>query len=136
MRYVFHAFMNEAPGHFFDGYDPKADPLLVYGGSIAVDGATDADALDKAYTVGNRMARDADGRAWPQFVRSLSTGDLLVAEPNDFRAYATTWAVESVGFKDVYGADLNLGPYHFKADTLSSLTEDEAEAAYARGDLS
>jgi hypothetical protein len=127
MRYVFHVFMNESRGHF-DGYDPAADPRLVYGGSIAVDGATDADALDKAYTVGNRMARDADGRVWPMFIRSLSVGDLLVAEPNEFRAYAMTWAVDHAGFKDVYTASLNLGDYHFKADSLHSMTEGEAVA--------
>ncbi len=132
MRYVFHAFMNEAPGHYFDGYDAKADPRLVYGGSIAVDGLTDADALEKAYAVGNRMERDADGRVWPMFIRSLSVGDLLVAEPNEFRAYAMAWSVDRVGFKDEYNADLNLGDYHFKADGLHSLTEDEAMAEALR----
>jgi len=50
--------------------------------TIAVDETQDeaATIAEKVWVVGNRMARDANGTAWPSNVRSMSMGDAVVFE--------------------------------------------------------
>jgi hypothetical protein len=129
MRYVFYGFLNESDGHFFDGFKADADPRLVYGGTIVVDAESDMGALDKAWAVGNRMARDAAGNAWPPFSRSLSVGDVLVAEANDSLPRPGAWAVDVAGFKGLPGdLKLNLGAYHYGVDRLGPVGTPKVES--------
>jgi hypothetical protein len=130
MRYTIHGFLNEADGHFFDGYDIAADQRVVFGGTIVVDAPDEASALDMAYVVGNRMARDANGTAWPCFSRSISVGDVLVAEPHADLSHAAAWAVGSFGFTALPDdLKLNFGPYKYPIARLSSRIESEAVSA-------
>lgn len=59
------------------GWTP--DNRLAYDYAMVLDvQAPDADAAaEQAYVIGNRQATDAEGKAWPAWVRSVSVGDVM-----------------------------------------------------------
>jgi hypothetical protein len=97
--YAVTVFLNTAPLSFLglQPSDPVAtdsDPTLtvVAGDPLA--------AAEQAFSIGNHMAADEDGRRWPTDVRSVSVGDLVgVRGPELARVWF--FAVAGVGFVPV-----------------------------------
>lgn len=68
---------------------------------VVADDATDVAIAEKAWYVGNRMGRDAEGFAWPSNVRSMSIGDVVhIRDNGDFTTLRSLVAV-TVGFEPV-----------------------------------
>lgn len=104
-------YINEGPGMFWR-YEPGdrlvAGPVLEMG-PLPKDqpwGTPEAQVLDQVWTIGNRMAPDAIGTFWPNDVRSLSTGDVIVIGE-------LAWSVASVGFDRVetYALEVSLSEF-------------------------
>jgi hypothetical protein len=101
------AAVNTAPGHY-DGYRP-GDLLACVtaraGGNLivfAIDAESTDTVLDEMWVLGNRVRDDRQGRCWPNDVRSLSTGDVLVVYPPGHpRVPLEAFAVAPVGFDPV-----------------------------------
>jgi hypothetical protein len=60
----------------FVGYDSR-HRLAELDGAFKVEGSADWKTLGEAVAVGNRLALDVNGRAWPANVRRLGDGDLI-----------------------------------------------------------
>lgn len=82
-------FLNDGPGRF---WRYESGDLLYPGPMIdLVDMASEAEALDAAWTVGNKMPERSAISSWPRTVRSLSAGDVLVIGE-------TAWKIDGIGF--------------------------------------
>lgn len=106
------AALNIAPGHY-DGYTP-GDPLALvtaHAGArgpivFALNAADVMDVLEEMWALGNRVRDDVQGRYWPDDVRSLSTGDVLVVYPHGYPQVGEpvrVFAVAPVGFAAIAG---------------------------------
>lgn len=73
-RYAVDVYLNVGPDNF-SGYTGTAPIALA--ATYVVDAASALDAAEAGFTIGNRMAADADGQRHPSDVRSVSVGDLL-----------------------------------------------------------
>lgn len=97
---------------------------------VVADDASDLAIAEKAWTVGNRMARDDEGFAWPSNVRSMSTGDVVhLRTDGDFRTLRSLVAV-MVGFEAIDTLEVIR---HSTADTTEytdGMTNPENELAY------
>jgi hypothetical protein len=101
------AAVNTAPGHY-DGYrsgDPLACVTARAGGNpivFAIDAENIDTVLEDMWVLGNRVREDRQGRCWPNDVRSLSTGDVLIVYPPGHpQVRAEAFAVAPVGFDPV-----------------------------------
>lgn len=101
MRFLVTILTNNTDGHRFWAFHPgdTFDARV----TIPVDAPDTVGALNAAWVVGNRMAPDADGNAWPRNVRSMSMADVALVDTPDGLA---GWAVASVGFDPIPAADL------------------------------
>lgn len=73
----------------------------VDGPTIRVDvapGSSVEGIAEAAWSVGNRMTRDADGQAWPANVRSMSVGDMVIIQ---FRTAEIMLVAVDFGFRIV-----------------------------------
>lgn len=108
-RYTFQAFTNEQRESRFTQF--AHGDLIRFAGRVTVEGNSLSEALERAWSVGNRQEPDADGNDWPRFVRSLSVADLLVQEmPKEALSpfQVIGHAVDRIGFTQ--GLILDLHP--------------------------
>lgn len=78
-RFEIAAFVNVSDGNFF-GLVTGAQ--IAHVDDFAVEATSFEAAAEAMFEVGNRYALDADGKAWPSDVNSLSRGDMLtVCDP-------------------------------------------------------
>jgi hypothetical protein len=83
----------------FDGWVPGLPLVAAVETHIIVEAVNEAEALDKAFEIGNRMAVDADGKSWSSNVRSASVSDVvLITEPFEV---SKAYAVRHMGFENV-----------------------------------
>jgi hypothetical protein len=100
-------YINEGPGMFWK-YQPGdrlvAGPDLDLG--AATEGRDEETIAEMVYAIGNRMGLDANGKAWPRTVRSLSVGDVVVIGES-------AWAVAMAGFEQIerFALDVSLSEY-------------------------
>ena len=83
----------------------ESDPIELVG-DFTVEGDTPEAALEAAWTVGNKMGADLDGREWPRTRRSQCVGDVVNLSPVDEADNVTIWVCDSFGWKpwDAYFA--------------------------------
>jgi len=95
---------------------------------------------EKAWTVGNRMARDAAGQAWPSNCRSMSEGDAVffsLGSDPEVALVAAAFGFDSAD-RDIVGRNVitrrymsDIGPWADASDVVEpGLTAQEAEAEY------
>lgn len=97
-------------GHALAEVQPESGPE-----TWTVWASTRAEAVEKMFTVGNRMAPDAAGREWPSDVRSLSVGDVVTLIPRGPGLH--TFACERMGWRELTPAELAASPVVALADT-------------------
>lgn len=116
-RYTFQAFTNEQYESRFIRF---ADGDLVrFAGRVTVEADSLSEALERAWSVGNRQEPDADGNDWPRFVRSLSVADLLVQEmPGEAPVRMVGHAVAGMGFTQELVLDLHPVEGGFRVQVL------------------
>lgn len=79
MRYIATGLINTGLDNFA-GYRPEHEQSLRYDYGMVLDvvGINETAALEHVFTIGNRMAADTSGKRWPEWVRSLSVGDVVL----------------------------------------------------------
>jgi hypothetical protein len=105
MIYTVAALINSGEGRFWK-YEEGTDKLT-HEVTIRIK-ADDIDAaLNRAFEIGNRIGYDYEDNRWPSYVRSLSTGDVLLVDANGSTSFYT---IESIGFgiTDAYQVMLSL----------------------------
>jgi hypothetical protein len=78
--------LNTRPAAMATGWQPGDEMLGVW--------AIIADSLEEAYAVGNKQTTDSGDCPYPWYLRSLSVGDILLADTR-------FWAVEPSGWREV-----------------------------------
>lgn len=114
--------INQNPECFFRGWSPD-DELAVNRGlppfeffvqTVEIDRdelfgrtstATWGSAAEKMFEIGNREGEDANGRTWPEHLRSVSKGDVIALKRLD-TGEEIVLTVEGVGFAEVSPGDL------------------------------
>lgn len=104
MRFTVTVLTNDTDGSRFWKYNPG--DVFDAAATIVVDADDTNAALEMAWRVGNRMDLDANGKAWPANVRSMSVSDVALMDTPDGLA---AWAVASLGFTPIPVGDL--APY-------------------------
>jgi len=103
MRYTIATYINSGPGRF-DAYE--TGDLLTNGPIVRLAADTEHAALDRVWTIGNRM--DPETYEWPDFIRSLSVGDVLAVKPEGtFPVPVHYFAVASFGFDAITPAQFD-----------------------------
>lgn len=92
------AWTNEQTGRYrFESYqlgDTLSNPVDLL---VVVDAGDMHTALDVTWAIGNRMEVDANGKAWPKTVRSLSVGDVIAIQQSGGRQWF--WWISRMGFE-------------------------------------
>src|SRR5262245_12782754 len=87
-EYVVTALINTATDWW--DYQSSNETALAYDIALVftVEAGSATQAAEAAFIVGNRNGRDADGKAWPAWCRSLSVGDVLLVRGWDADEHA------------------------------------------------
>lgn len=93
--FVVKVLLNEGRGRFF-GYESD-DKLVPVDEEFTFFADTPEVALDKVWSVGNKMSEDDEGNLYPPMRRSLSVGDVLVFTGGSNKV----WTVEPFGWKEL-----------------------------------
>lgn len=100
MLYTITALINTSEDNFF-GYTPEDTLTTAPNLHFEVEATSWEGAAEEAFTIGNRMARDVNGRCWPSDVRSLSVGDVVKVMPTGAHPIIRYAACKSVGWVQV-----------------------------------
>lgn len=118
---VFH----NAKTDFYTTANPETADLVsdMYGSmALMVEADSPGVAADAAYTIGNRMGADKDGKTWSPSVRSVSVGDVIFVRASGSDTF-DGFAVAGIGFE----------PYEMDWSAIRWEPGPEAVTAYETG---